>query len=1088
MGVSKDHYYRLASNLAKERIQAATALIKELSAADSEQEYRYALKRLISGLASGHDSARIGFSMCLTELLSLLFDADNGTKAKIAYTSEQYLADLESHLTKQVKDKQKGKNLRAYLFGKIFGIQSLINSAVLHKELAAGNSHLITHIVDELFAIALSKSWIREIALVTMVKLITQLRLATDETIMPHILKSLSDNDLLVSMDGLLIYLTIPQTHRDSLSALAELKPSQSWKNNDPLTRGNLPLLKAAFHDRNVSPDSEEDESSKDENDEGRAKKKGGKGGPASGQNQKGSWNPQLHNVWVPLLSELIENELQLQDPLSGEPSPKKRKSNKHKSKSSESNKISLSTFWPTFDDTFFAHSASPERKHTGLQILDLCFNLPTFRPSFFLIVFGENITRCIINHISKKDRVLHNLCAKILANAVKCCKKHPEVDSRLYLLRALERECVLFDRITKTKTVRDCISGISSNDNDLEKDVTNWIDIANWLITEAETELYESSNKAKNEKFRNEHDIKTFLLDALLTLVRGNKKLFRSVVDGESKELTLEVVSSCKMVLEYLSQMTYVNSSAKEVDETIIKTAKDRLQSILAELMECFKGQVDWSGLIVHVLRDAERDNILRAQIGESDELIQTKKNAVEIWENLGKLVKKQVTKKSSSSAERQLRVNKCLVMLFSTALLELYGGDSESFGILSDLINVYEDLNNQQESEDNNIIDTLVDLMLSYLTQQSGLKKRVGTYIWESVLHDVGEQQLERLFDVLMTRENKLGMEQLFNQAVEDFEEEGDDDDEEVEEEEEEEEEEDEHDDDDDNDDEASDENSEIDEDDKSKIEEVERSTTSALAKALNVKEDADSDQAGSGKSTEDAEGKDNENGDEDDDGDDNDDDSESDESMSDEQMMAIDSQLSAIFQQRKSVLDSLRSSSKNGNERKLEAQEARQLMALCKLRVLDLLEIYVGAYPTKKEVVSIATTGLDVMKLTVDLAVGEKTHKLIKKICKNVFTIGNSKEKEAVLETLRKVLERASEAKFNALSQGCSQVAVYLVRSVCASDEDSYESNLATITGIYQKHMVKWAVDSSDRSTASIFTDLVNWLSSKKSAKKQ
>ena len=1083
MAVSKDHYYRLASNLPKERIQAATALINELSAADSEQEYKYALKRLISGLASGHDSARIGFSMCLTELLSLLFDANNDTKARIDYSSEKYLADLESHLNKQVKAKQKGKNLRAYLFGKIFGIQSLINSAILHKELEAGNSHLIINIIDELFAIALSKSWIREISLVTMVKLITQLHLAADERIIPHILKSLSDNDLLVSMDGLLIYLTVPESHRNSLSELADLKSSQSWKNNDPLTKGNLPLLKAAFQDRNVSTDNDEDENNEDDNDDGKAKKKSGKSVSNISQNQKGSWNPQLHNVWAPLLNELIGNESQLQDSLSGEPSPKKRKSNKHKSKSSGFNKISLSTFWPTFDDTFFSQSASPERKHTGLQILDLCFKLPAFKPSFFLIVFGENITRCIINHTSKKDRVLHNLCAKILANAVNCCKEHPEMGNRLYLLRALEKECVLFDRVTKTKTVRDCISGISSDDSDLEKDVVTWIDIAKWLLTEAEKELYESSSKGKNEKFRNEHDIKTFLLDALLTLVRGNKKLFRSVVNGKSKELTMEIVASCKLVLQYLSQMTYVNTSAKDVDETIIKTAKDRLQSILAELMECFKGQVDWSGLIVHILRDAERENTLRAQIGESDELIEIKKNATEIWEKLGKLIRKQVTKKSSSSDERQLRVNKCLVMLFSTALLELYGGDSESFGILSDLIHVYEDLNNQQETEDNNIVDTLIDLMLSYLTQQSGLKKRVGTYIWESVLHDVGEQQLERLFDVLMTRENKLGMEQLFNQAVEDFEEEGgdgedeDEDDEEVEDEEEEEE----HDD----DDGESDENSEIDEGSKGKIEEVERSTTSALAKALNVNDDAESDQAASEKSIEDIEGKDDE--DDDDDDDDNDDESESDESMSDEQMMALDSQLSAIFQQRKSVLDSLRSSSKNGNERKLEAQEARKLMALCKLRVLDLLEIYVGTYPTKKEVVSIATTGLDVMKLTIDLAVGEKTHKLIKKVCKSVFTIESS-EKEAALETLQKVLERASEAKFNALSQGCSQVAVYIVRSICASDEDSYENNLETITGIYQRHMVKWAVNSSDRSTPSLFTDLVNWLNSKKSVQKQ
>ena len=160
----------------------------------------------------------------------------------------------------------------------------------------------------------------------------------------------------------------------------------------------------------------------------------------------------------------------------------------------------------------------------------------------------------------------------------------------------------------------------------------------------------------------------------------------------------------------------------------------------------------------------------------------------------------------------------------------------------------------------------------------------------------------------------------------------------------------------------------------------------------------------------------------------------------------------------------------------------------MALCKSRVLDLLDMYVNFYPARKEVVSIAVIGLDVMKLTLDLAVGEKAHKIIKKICKNVFKIESSQEREAALETLNQVLDRASKAKFNALSQGCSQLAIYLVRSVCAYQGENYEANLETVTAIYNRHMIKWAINSSDCSSSSLFIDLINWINSKRSSTKK
>ena len=75
--VNRDCFYRLASDLQDERVKAAVSLIEELSALElpaCNEEWSYVLKRLISGLASGRNSARLGFSLCLSEVVKMALD------------------------------------------------------------------------------------------------------------------------------------------------------------------------------------------------------------------------------------------------------------------------------------------------------------------------------------------------------------------------------------------------------------------------------------------------------------------------------------------------------------------------------------------------------------------------------------------------------------------------------------------------------------------------------------------------------------------------------------------------------------------------------------------------------------------------------------------------------------------------------------------------------------------------------------------------------------------------------------------------------------------------------------------------------
>ena len=67
-------YDELASNEEGRRITAAEQLVKKIlegnksGSAENGTELTYALNRLIKGLSSGRESARLGFSIALTEV------------------------------------------------------------------------------------------------------------------------------------------------------------------------------------------------------------------------------------------------------------------------------------------------------------------------------------------------------------------------------------------------------------------------------------------------------------------------------------------------------------------------------------------------------------------------------------------------------------------------------------------------------------------------------------------------------------------------------------------------------------------------------------------------------------------------------------------------------------------------------------------------------------------------------------------------------------------------------------------------------------------------------------------------------------
>ncbi|KAG7858516.1 hypothetical protein KL939_002638 [Ogataea angusta] len=959
MAVSKDHYYRLASELEDERILAASQLITELRDTDSQKEWEYALDRLIRGLASSRAGARLGFSLCLSEILYELIEV------KKTYNVESFLTDLSKKLASSVSNKNTGKNARSLIFGELFGLQSLLNSRVVDQDLKSGNTQSYTKIIDKLIELSLFRPWIREACFATIYRSLLSFGIPQDPkytSIVVHLLQKTQSAGLTLTTEGLLVALSIPPERRQNIMELAKI---DKWQNGNPLAKGNLPTLSKIMKDIDVVAD-DEDQSKK-----------------------KGNWTRALHFVWTPLLVELIDNSSK------EEHTPKERKSKKQKT---EGKLIKLVEFWKAcIDDQFFAQSASPERKYKGLEVLNTVLDINTLKGGQVEVVLSANLMRTLINQSSNPDRLLNKLARNTLTHLVKSCAVNQ--DRIVPTLRSILRVSLNFDRLTKSKITNELIMS-ANNDHTVAE-------IAQFLIS--------------LEHSVNEDIIKyqIFALDSLLHLVRAKKSIISNNEIYEN-------------VLDYLIEHSYVKKESDDrYSDRMAKCSLERLYSILLEIMSSghSQGKMSWPYYAVSKLVEKDSDFsdsefVLRQEFEE--DLKDLKVDCVRMVEAICEL-----------KASEGSKLLESFEILLSVGLLQLYSGDEESGSILTDLKAAFE--NYTDSSAEQILIDTLVDLVLSYLTQKSSLMKKVAATVWDNLVDKAGEPELQRLFEVLLTKENKEGQEKLFSNDGEDVEQ----DSEEIEQ----------------SGSDFEDESVDVvtdDSEDPAELEEVDRKTTNELAQALGV---ANFDDSYSGSS-------------------DSSDESESDvESMSDEQMMAIDSTLSRIFKQRREALTALEA--KSGNQRKEEVQNARELMIFFKNRVLDLLEIFCTKRPGDISSLKIAIVLLDLMALTLEKQVGEKAHKLIKIITRSPITV-SIQNKSELIAGLKEVQERAAtKSKFRAHSLACNQLSLYIVRSLVAFDRNTVPELLE----VYFESMKDWAMNPTNKTTTNMYFDLLNWLNDRR-----
>lgn len=383
-------YNDLADELQSVRLQAASELVKSLSAKSDRQLQRLdlALTRLIKGLCSGRKAARLGFSIALAEVLRLAFRTKS-PGITLASVTQSVLA-----LTK-VEGNVSGQERRDALFGRRFAFQAILQSNVAQSpdvSLDEWRGFLDSHT-----ELACQRQWLRKECGAVLYEYLVSL----DGEALPGLrVQSIADawgsRSLWKTAEGVALWL--------KLSGREEVKlPKTVWHHRNPLSSKERPTLSKVMQEVPV------DDEASQQNDK-----------PA----KSGSRQAAPSFAWSVILTELCNSE----------------------------HGKSFPNFWhEVVENGLFAPNSSAERKALGFQVVSLAIALTPVEKIEHLLLPG--IVRCILNQRASSDRYLFEAAKAPLNGLIARTKLEPSAAAML-IQPLLENGAINFDHLSKSKTV----------------------------------------------------------------------------------------------------------------------------------------------------------------------------------------------------------------------------------------------------------------------------------------------------------------------------------------------------------------------------------------------------------------------------------------------------------------------------------------------------------------------------------------------------------------------------------------------------------------------------------------------------------
>jgi hypothetical protein len=190
--------------------------------------------------------------------------------------------------------------------------------------------------------------------------------------------------------------------------------------------------------------------------------------------------------------------------------------------------------------------------------------------------------------------------------------------------------------------------------------------------------------------------------------------------------------------------------------------------------------------------------------------------------------------------------------------------------------------------------------------------------------------------------------------------------------------------------------------------------------------------------------------------------------DEDMDDEQMMALDPHLTKIFQERRKI-----------SSKKKEREDAKQTVVQFKLRVLDLLGIFLEKQYSNPLTLEALLPLLRRLRAGSNKQLTDRSYKLLK-----TYTDSRAHHKaplpkpdnlDGVWEILKQIHDETKNGGGSNLhATGCSNASLHIAKILVGLDRDNYPQ----LVDIYSETQKQWFADRKSAVQPVLFTQFLSW----------
>ncbi|RDB24111.1 DNA polymerase V [Hypsizygus marmoreus] len=714
-----------------------------------------------------------------------------------------------------------------------------------------------------------------------------------------------------------------------------------------------------------------------------------------------GNWKPQLHFVWDIVLDQLL-------------PGPN----------SAKPPRGSFQEFFRiVVDESLFSSTASPERKYWGFQVFQKA--LPRVTQDSMPMLFTKNFMRSWINHLSHPDRYLHKIARQAATEVQTFVQSNPQLGFALILQLTGVHGSQQFDKLTKTKTVETIL---------ISMDVDGIKNYISYLLTQVNVPKGQSTEDIQGINTR-----RSWIIDQLGALIRSgqipkNDEWVQSILNWlaihglfiikkksekspfpelhslPNPAFSDELRQSCRSRL--LGCLGDLNAQT-----TVVKSG-DKSSKVAAVASD---GEF-WVSKVLTTVQALEQDSKHASLLNApEDDVLALRTRALEL-----------ATRLRSVSDEQQEAARGAELLLLATILQQYCTGEQEEVdtealeACIDGATRMFPQGKKSKKSRksaadtDDAVpepVDVFVDTIIGFLEKSTAYMRTVGNQVFALLSGAVQESTIDLIVTQLERRDPAELAKDEDEEMVEEDEGEGENENDEEEEEE------------------SSDEEDEGDanSDGDSNDEEEDVELRNKIEEALRV----NGIEAATGDSDEEEE-----------------------ELMDDDQMLAIDEQLAAVFR------------SQAGEKKAGKDVDAQREATHFKNRVLDLVDTFVKKQPSSPLILRfiaplvelIAGTSLDERQLS------DKAKGILRSRIGKSKDVPSGIDTELALSILNDLHTRARKVHSSDMLSTLSQCSLYISKALIQSDAEK------SVVQVYQQSLADFITRKNSALNTGFFQDFI------------